>query len=153
MPVINVVLALYMILYFVLASQAVFYKLCFSSVFQRIPAQQFINIRKLADPLLETRLPVFYYSCLAFGILFIILSFLQGTIFTQVLAALSFVFLIIDVILARKYNIPINLQIRTVVNPAEVLAVRLQNEWLKWIDTRGNFILAGFLMLIIYTCL
>ena len=74
MSMITLVLFLYVLLYFVLAGQAVFYKLCFSQVFKKIPAQHFINIRKLADPILETRLPVIYYSSLAFGITYIILA-------------------------------------------------------------------------------
>ncbi|HTE23497.1 hypothetical protein [Flavitalea sp.] len=153
MPVITLVLFLYVLLYFVLAGQAVFYKLCFTHVFKKIPAQQFINIRKLADPILETRLPVIYYSSLAFGITFIILAVYQGSAITIIFAALAFIFLLADVMLAKKYNIPINAEIRNLVNPSDMIAARLQHDWIRWIDIRGNFILAGFFVLTIYTVL
>ena len=149
MSLINLVLFLYLLLYFVLASQAVFYKLSFSNVFKKIPAQQFINIRKLADPLLEARLPVFYYSSLAFGMSFIILAFYQGSMSAVLFASLAFVFLLADVLLAKKYNIPINLQIRNMVEIPEITAARFQQDWLRWIDIRGNFILAGFCTLLL----
>jgi hypothetical protein len=149
----TLVLFLYVLLYFVLAGQAVFYKLCFSQVFKKIPAQHFINIRKLADPILETRLPVIYYCTLAFGITYIILAVYYGSAVTITFATLAYIFLLADVILARKYNIPINAEIRNLVNPTDLTAARLQHDWIRWIDIRGNFILAGFFMLIIYTVL
>jgi hypothetical protein len=151
MPIISVVLFLYILLYFVLAGQAVFYKLCFTQVFKNIPAQQFIQIRKLADPIIEKRLPLVYYSSLAFGLTFLILSIYEGAVPAIIFAALAFVFLLADVLLAKRYNIPINIEIRTLVNPSESVAYRIQHDWLRWIDIRGNFILAGFILLNIYT--
>ena len=153
MSIITLVLLLYVLLYFVLAGQAVFYKLCFSQVFKKIPAQHFINIRKLADPILEPRLPLIYYSSLAFGIAFIILAVYQGSVRTIVFATLAFIFLLADVLLAKKYNIPINAEIRNLVNPSDITAARLQHDWIRWIDIRGNFILAGFFVLTVYTVL
>ena len=153
MSIITLVLFLYVLLYFVLAGQAVFYKLCFSLVFKKIPAQHFINIRKLADPILEPRLPLIYYSSLAFGIAFIILAVYQGSFRTIIFATLAFIFLMADVLLAKKYNLPINAEIRNLVNPSDITAARLQHDWIWWIDIRGNFILAGFFALIIYTVL
>jgi hypothetical protein len=153
MPIITFILFLYIVLYFVLAGQAVFYKLCFTQVFRKIPAQHFINIRKLADPILETRLPVIYYSSLAVGITFIGFAIYQGVILTIAFAILAFIFLLADVLLAKKFNIPINTQIRNLVNPSEIIAARLQHDWIRWIDIRGNFILAGFFVLTLYTIL
>ena len=153
MSIITLVLFLYVLLYFVLAGQAVFYKLCFSQVFKKIPAQHFINIRKLADPILESRLPLIYYSSLAFGIAFIILAVYQGSFRTIIFATLAFIFLMADVLLAKKYNLPINAEIRNLVNPSDITAARLQHDWIRWIDIRGNFILAGFFVLTIYTVL
>ena len=153
MSIITLVLFLYVLLYFVLAGQAVFYKLCFSQVFKKIPAQQFISIRKLADPILETRLPVIYYSSLAFGVAFIILALYQGSARTIIFSTLAFIFLLADVMLAKKYNIPINAEIRNLVNPSDIVAARLQHDWIHWINIRGNFILAGFFVLTGYTVL
>ena len=153
MSVFTLVLFLYLLLYFVLAGQAVFYKLCFSQVFKKIPAQHFINIRKLADPILETRLPVIYYCCLALGIVFIILAVYQGSARTITFAALAYIFLQADVIFAKKYNLPINAEIRSLVNPSDITAAQLQHDWIRWIDIRGYFILAGFFVLILHTVL
>jgi hypothetical protein len=153
MSIITIVLFIYILLYFVLAAQAVFYKLCFTQVFRKIPAQHFINIRQLADPILETRLPVIYYSCLAVGLIFSGFAIYQGSLLTICFAVLAYVLLLADVLLAKKYNIPINSEIRQLVNPSESIAARLQHNWIRWIDIRGGFILAGFFILLCYAVL
>ena len=57
----------YPAVYFLVAGQFIFYQLCFSHVFKQIDARNFLDIRKIADPILQVRLSIIYYSSLALG--------------------------------------------------------------------------------------
>ena len=46
--------------YFLVAGQFIFYQLCFSHVFKQIDARNFLDIRKIADPILQVRLSIIY---------------------------------------------------------------------------------------------
>lgn len=149
MTVFQVLMFCYVLLYFILAGQAVFYKLCFTRVFGEIPGSHFIAVRKLADPILAKRLALVYYSSLVLGITLVVMAVINSSLAVITLSALAFLMLVADVVLARKYNIPLNTQIRDLSEPTDAISGQLQYQWLKWIDIRGNFILAGFVVLII----
>lgn len=149
MQILNIVHFVYLVLYFLLAGQASFYKLCFTQVFAVIPASQFLAIRKLADPILQRRLSILYYSSLIFGITFTIYATSLGSLSLKLAAISSLLLLLTDIILAKKYNIPLNTAIRNAVAPGDDLAMEWQRHWLRWINVRGNFIIAGFIVLLV----
>jgi len=140
---------LYLVVYFLVAGQFIFYQLCFSHVFKQIHARQFLDIRKIADPILRVRLSVIYYSSLAPGIVFVTADILQNGLLAAILPLLSFILLLTDVLLAKKYNIPLNTKIRETANPSDEYATQLRYDWLKWIGIRGVFVTAGFIILLI----
>jgi hypothetical protein len=149
MQLTNLIHLVYLVLYFLVAGQAVFYFLCFLSVFSDIPPQQFINIRKLADPILALRLSLIYYSSLASGAIFVLLMFLQPGTSAKAIALASYLLLLTDVILAKRHNIPLNTRIRVIKEPSDKEASYLQAEWLKWIRIRGIVVVAGFVLLLV----
>ena len=148
MQLLIIIQLLYSGLYFILAGQAVFYKLCFAKVFNEIPATEFISIRRLADPILQSRLSIIYYSSLGLGITYLVLMAVYGTPANLVLATLALLLLCADIMLAKRHNIPLNLKIRQIDDTTGALARQLQHEWIKWIEIRGHFILAGFFVLL-----
>ena len=139
---------LYLVVYFLVAGQFIFYQLCFSRVFKQTPARHFLDIRKIADPILQVRLSIIYYSSLAIGILFVAALILRRDPVATILPMSSFILLVIDVVLAKKYNIPLNTKIRETTNPTDEYAKQLQQSWLKWIGIRGVFVTAGFIILL-----
>jgi hypothetical protein len=149
MLITNFIRLCFYIVYFLVAGQAVFYLLCFYRVFHEIPARQFINIRKLADPILEIRLRVIYYSSLLLGAAFVALRLSESDIFAKVISVFCFSLLLADVVLAKRHNIPLNARIRQSEELSEQAARELQGEWLKWIRIRGSLVITGFLLLLV----
>jgi hypothetical protein len=131
------------------ASQAAFYRICFSQVFRKIPPLQFLIIRKLADPILATRLAFIYYSCLLSGLLVTILLLYQRLSIHSMAVTVSFILLLFDVYLAKRYNIPLNTQARNTSDATETFASELQRNWMKWIDVRSYLTLTGFTILML----
>jgi hypothetical protein len=140
---------LYLLVYFVVAGQAVFYLFCFSEVFKKIPADHFVGIRKLADPILEVRLKIIYYSSLLLGLMLILASVRTGIGAKFLFIMISYLLLLVDVALATRFNIPLNKKIRDLELPVEANSSQLQMMWIKWITLRGRFVLAGFVLLLV----
>ena len=153
MQITDLIHLLYLIGYFLIAGQGVFYLLCFARVFNQIPGKDFINIRKLADPILDSRLSLLYYSCLASGTISMVFVLSEGDPLAISFIPVSFLLLLADVILAKKFNIPLNTKIRGITRPTDREAYELQSEWLRWIRIRAIIVIAGFLLLLVYTSL
>jgi hypothetical protein len=146
---------LYNLAYFFLAAQGVFYLLCFSRVFGESEPVDFIRMRKKAAPILEPRLSVLYYSCLLLGVVTVVLQFRESVSLQSVFTLLSYLLLLTDVLLAKRYNIPANSMIELAnvdtIGPAE--AGVIQGLWIKWIVIRGRIMIAGFMLLLLQSLL
>lgn len=141
---------IYLLFYFVLAGQAIFYLLCFTKVFSMINASGFIHIRKLAAPLLDRPLRFWYYGCLLTGILYLSIGFSHMSAPWFLLTLISYVLLVVDVLLATRFNIPVNKTI-DLLKPEETTEDNmdlLRKTWLKWIDVRGKVLITGFILLL-----
>jgi hypothetical protein len=141
---------IYLVFYFVLAGQAVFYLFCFTRVFLMIEPSRFISIRKMAAPLLDHKLRFWYYGCLLSGGCYLIVGVGKMTTTGMVLTIMTYLLLLLDVSLASLYNIPLNKRIDE-INPEKMSEAELgllRNTWLKWIDVRGKLLMAGFIILL-----
>jgi hypothetical protein len=141
---------IYLLFYFILAGQSVFYLFCFSKVFTMIDASGFITIRKLAAPLLERPLRFWYYGCLVVGVVHLAICFSKMPALWFFFNLLSYILLLLDVVLAKRHNIPVNKIIDGLVqhNTSEAEMSQLRDKWLKWIDIRGRVLIAGFILLL-----
>lgn len=105
---IKITLFITLMLYAVVISQSFFYILAMSNVMKNMQPETYIESRKLLDKNLQTSLQTVYYLALAASI--VLAAFCvtnpSGLLFICSVAALTF--LLIDVILAVKGNIPLN---------------------------------------------
>ena len=64
---------------------------------------------------------------------------------------ISYLLLLTDVVLAKRFNIPVNSVIETVnadtIGSLEAAAI--QETWLKWITVRGRIMIAGFTLMLL----
>ncbi len=144
-------LLLYVLLYFALAAQGVFYLLCFRQVFAEGSPGEFIKMRKKAAPILEPRLSIIYYSCLLTGATTLFFSLREGWSASTFFTLISYCFLLADVVLAKKFNIPLNSAI-ALIDPDTVSspqAADIQQTWLRWIGIRGRIMISGFVLILV----
>ena len=150
MTALNLFHFLYNLTYFFLAAQGVFYLLCFSRVFGDSSPADFIRMRQKAAPILEPRLSLLYYSCLITGAVTVVLSCTESWSTRAIFTLISYLLLLTDVVLAKRFNIPVNSVIETVnadtIGSFEAAAI--QGTWLKWITVRGRIMIAGFTLLL-----
>ncbi|RYY26961.1 MAG: hypothetical protein EOO04_10100 [Chitinophagaceae bacterium] len=151
MTIQNLVHFFYKLTYFFLAAQGVFYLLCFSRVFGEGSPLDFIRMRKKAAPILEPRLSLLYYSCLATGAITVGFAFREPFALYAVATIISFAMLLTDVVLAKRYNIPINsiIELASVDSVPLEKAADLQKNWIRWIVLRGRIMIAGFILLLL----
>ena len=59
--------------------------------------------------------------------------------------------LLTDVVLAKRYNIPINsiIELASVDSVPLEKAADLQKNWIRWIVLRGRIMIAGFILLLL----
>jgi hypothetical protein len=105
---IKITLFITLLLYTVVISQSFFYILAMSNTMKNMQPATYIESRKLLDKNLQGSLKTIYYLALAASITLAAFCVTNptGLLFICSLAALAF--LVIDVILALKGNIPLN---------------------------------------------
>ncbi|RYF93491.1 MAG: hypothetical protein EOO02_24235 [Chitinophagaceae bacterium] len=67
----------------------------------------------------------------------------------QVASLSSFILFLLDIVLAKKFSMPLNEQIRMVSTDDEPGGLVLQKDWIRWIGVRGNIALTGFAIMLI----
>ncbi|HTE08926.1 MAG TPA: DUF1772 domain-containing protein [Flavitalea sp.] len=138
---------LHMVAYFFIASQAGYYLLCFYRVLKKLSPEKFVEIRKLTDPLIEGPLKFFYVS----GLLLSLILIFWSPSFESPGASLSLIIagllLLIDLILAMMFNVPINKTINKLQSHELPNASALQGRWLHYIYIRILIALVGFIVL------
>ena len=145
-PVVRIVAV---VLYFFIAAQGAFYHFGFAKALYQIPAEHFIMLRKMVDPVVRTKFKVLYLSALAVMLLWVLLADKSGGFWSYAFILLSFLFLAADMVLILKFSEPVNALINSAFLNTESGYANARSEWLKFILIRGYFSLAGFGLLIL----
>ncbi len=138
---------LHLVAYFFIASQAGYYLLCFYQVLKKLSPGKFVEIRKLTDPLIEGPLKFFYLSGLLLSVILIIWSPSLESPGASLSLLIAGLLLIIDVVLARMFSVPINKTINSLQGEDIRNASALQGQWLHYIYIRILIALVGFIVL------
>jgi Na+/H+ antiporter NhaD/arsenite permease-like protein len=138
---------LHLVAYFFIASQAGYYLLCFYRVLKKLSPEKFVEIRKLTDPLIEGPLKFFYMSGLLLSVILIFWSPSLESPPASLSLIIAGLLLIIDMVLARMFNIPINKTINNLQGDEIRNASTLQERWLHYIYIRILIALVGFIVL------
>lgn len=133
-----------LVVYLIITSQLLFYLIILSDSMKQISLPSFIELRKVVDPLMESRFRTIYYSGIILTLAVVILSARKPDSSLFITSSIAMVCLIVDVTIALKGNVPINALINA-YTPGDTTqnwsALRL--EWLKLINIRGGFITVG----------
>jgi hypothetical protein len=131
----------------VIASQGIFYLLGLAGAMSNVSVATFAETRKAIDDAIANRLRILYYAALLSGILVLICSRndLSGKVF--ICTMIATLLIIIDIGLALKGSIPINIEFKQYPN-SKVNWSGLQAEWIKLIYYRGVLSTVALIMLL-----
>ncbi len=139
---------IHLLLYFLIASQGAFYLIGFYKILSNVPVDDFITLRKIADPILATPLKVLYLTTLTYSIAATVLHFQPKAPVSPafILVCAATILLIIDMAMIIKISIPLNTTIsQTTIFDSSVSALR--DQWLAQIRTRAYLSIGGFILL------
>lgn len=138
------------VVYFILASQGGFYLLSFHKVLQNLPSQNFIEIRKAIDRVIEAPLKILYPGGFLMMLIWLTHAHNASGALGYSLLLVSFMLLAADLALAVRVSIPLNRTISNIVTQSGGQAVLIQKKWLKFIFIRGCLSIGGFIFLILH---
>ena len=130
----------------VLASQGIFYLLGLAGAVRDISIPAFAEQRNAIDKHIAGKLKILYYSALSLGVLTMILMKDDYGSWPFLCVALSTAFTAIDMLLAVKYNIPINKAFKSYPGSSQNWN-DLRARWLRFILVRGCFSIGAMLLL------
>lgn len=135
--------------YLVITGQLMYYFFVMGDALKAIGIDNFVEQRKIVDPLVQQRHAPVYYACLLLSVLVVILlaKNWRSPLFISGLIAL--LCLVVDVMLATKESIPINSVINnTPTGTPGIDWEGLRTQWLYLIRLRGAISMAGFVSLL-----
>jgi hypothetical protein len=146
---IKITLLITLILYAGLISQSLFYILAMSNVTKRLPANAYIQTRKLLDQNLRLSLPFVYYSCLLASIALMAFSVTNPSGILFISSIVSLVAIVVDVVLTLKGNVPVNSIINTWTESSYPENwTHYRSKWLSIYKIRQTVNIFGFVALL-----
>ncbi len=149
MTVIRIIRLLQMFTYLVLVSQLMYYVFVMGTALRNVGVNNFLELRKVVDPLVQQRHVPFYYAALLLLVLLMVVSVKQWNSFGFLTLIIALLCLVADIVLGlRESN-----QLNAVVNQYAFTEhpvdwEKLRTEWINKITTRGWISLAGFMALL-----
>ncbi|MGB8190336.1 MAG: hypothetical protein WCF67_00395 [Chitinophagaceae bacterium] len=140
---------IHILAYLVITGQLMFYFFVMGDALKAVGIENFVEQRKIVDPLVRQRHVPVYYACLFLSVVIVILlaKHWRSPLFLSSLAAL--VCLVLDVVLAQRENGPINATINnTAMGTPGVDWEGLRTHWINMIRLRGAISMAGFISLL-----
>jgi uncharacterized membrane protein len=132
----------------VLAAQGMFYLVGPAAALKTISVSAFAEQRVAIDNKIAGNLRILYYSALLLGILVLLMSWKQYDSLPFICTALALLFTITDIVLAMKFNLPINETFKSYPD-APAMWKALQLEWIKFIVIRGVLAISAMLSLLL----
>ncbi|WP_439556622.1 hypothetical protein [Dyadobacter sp.] len=136
-------------LYFFIAAQGAFYHFGFGKALYQIPAEHFIELRKVVDPAVRSKFKMLYLAALAVMLLWVVLTDKSAGFWSYGLVLLAFLLLVADMVFILRFSEPVNELINSDLLNTERGYSNARSEWLKFIFIRGYLSLAGFALLVI----
>ena len=149
MTIIKILRLLQILAYLVLVSQLLYYLFVMGDAMKLVGIDNFVEQRKIVDPLVKQRHVPFYYASLVLTLLTLASNYKQWNSIVFICTAIAFVCLIADVYLGQTENGPINSLIHETATGAEgVDWEELRTKWIDMIKIRAMIITTGFASLI-----
>lgn len=126
-----------LVVFIILASQGMFYFLAGAEALRNVSVPTFAEQRKAIDIVIGSRLQYLYYSALIIGLVIMVLTARNADWRLFGITAIATALIVTDVVLAIKFNIPINKAFHNYPNEGGVDWRYLQISWLRMIVIRG----------------
>ncbi|MGZ5286837.1 MAG: hypothetical protein ACXWB9_06620 [Flavisolibacter sp.] len=149
MTVIKIIRFLQMFTYLVVVSQLMYYVFVMGTALQKVGINNFLELRKVVDPLVQQRHVPFYYAAILLLVLLILLTLKQWNSFRFITTVVALLCLVADIMMGlRESN-----QLNQVVNqyaftPHPVDWEQLRIDWINKITIRGWISMTGFMALV-----
>lgn len=139
----------FLLLFLVVVSQGIFYLFCLSKTLSGIPIDTYAEIRNSIDQVIEPRLKLVYPATFLVGLAATIFLIKSPGSPAFITTAIAFLCVSIDLLLAIRFNIPINTQFHQyATNVQDLDWESLRSTWLKYLEYRGVVQVIGFLSLL-----
>lgn len=148
MTIIKTIRLIHLLGYLLVTSQLLFYLVIFCDALKQTSIQNFMEHRVGVEQVIDPRLKVIYYLCLALSIMAVIISAKRTDSAYFITAAIALVCLLIDMMIAIKGNIPLNNMIREGLLQQHENWESVRIQWLNFIRIRGIFITIGMTSLL-----
>lgn len=146
----SVVRLLFLIFFLIIVSQGIFYLFALSKAFSEISITAYAEIRNSTDRVIEWRLKFVYPMAVLLGLITTLSLIKSPGSLAFITAAIACACLLIDLILAIKFNMPINALFNEFDTGFRDLDWEsLRRTWLKFMCFRGVIQVLGFLSLLV----
>lgn len=135
--------------YLTVTCQLMFYMVVFSDAMKLLSIENFLELRKIIDPLILGRNRVLYLTCLVANIGVILLAIKKPNSAFFITSLIALVCVVIDITLALKGNARLNTMVNTGVLSGIDSWETLRMKWLNLIHYRGLFTTAGMICILI----
>ena len=150
MQTIKIIRLLHLLVYLILVSQLLYYLFVMGDAMKMAGIENFVEQRKIVDPLVKKRHIPFYYLGLALSILLLIFTARQWCSPIFICTLLSLLCLFFDLGIALKANVPINNLINeTPIGDKGTNWEGLREKWIYFIQMRGAISAIGFISLLV----
>lgn len=140
---------LHLLVYLVLVSQLAYYLFVMGDAMKMVGIGNFIEQRKIVDPLVHQRHVPFYYAGLVLSMVLLALLWKQWNSLTFLTMAIAFALLVADVSLSQIFNKPINELInKKSIGEQGVDWDLVRAKWIYYIKVRAILTATGFVALL-----
>jgi hypothetical protein len=145
MMLIEILRIMLLLVTIVLAAQGLFYELGPAAAMKTLSLTTFAEQRVAIDKEISGKLKILYYGALCLGLAVLVLLSMQFNTLTFVCSACATLLTLADVLLARKFNLPINKAFKSYPD-GPVPWRDLQLQWIKFIVIRGSLSIMAMLL-------
>lgn len=141
----------FLLLYLIVVSQGIFYLFALGKALSGVSMDAYAEIRNSTDQVIEWRLKFVYPATVLIGLITVVLCFMKAPYsLLSISTAIAFVCVLLDLMMAIKFNMPINAQFQAYQAGIQgVDWTSLRNTWLQFLEYRGVVQVVGFLALLV----
>lgn len=141
---------LFLLLFLIIVSQGTFYLFALGKALSDISIDAYAEVRNATDQVIEWRLKFVYPAALLCGLITALALIKTPGSFVFITTAIALFCLIVDLVLAVKFNMPINTEFHSYSTDAHGIAWEsLRQKWLAFMGYRGMVQVIGFLSLLL----
>ncbi|HEY0749893.1 MAG TPA: hypothetical protein VGD26_01980 [Chitinophagaceae bacterium] len=149
MTTIKLIRLLQLFTYLIVVSQLAYYVFVMGDALKMVSIGNFVEQRKIVDPMVHQRHVPFYYAALILTLVMLIWHYKEWNSGIFMTTAFALLCLIADVYLGLKENGPINTLVnQTAMGTPGIDWEGLRLKWISLIKIRGMISMAGFVSLL-----